>query len=71
MTWTRSAERFIRASDGEDDQRTYSLSRPTAKQIDKWKERLSAEDIESCRRFVEPFRLPYYPGFEPYVTSPT
>jgi hypothetical protein len=70
MTWTRRAERFIRASDGEDDRRTYSLSRPAAKQIDKWKERLSLEDIESCRRFVEPFGLPYYPGFEPYVTSP-
>jgi hypothetical protein len=71
MTWTRRAERFIRASDGVDDQRTYSMSRPTAKQIDKWKERLSAEDIESCRRFVEPFGLPYYPGFEPNGSSPT
>ncbi len=71
MAWTRSAERFIRASDAVDDQLTYSMSRPTAKQIDKWKERLSPDDIESCRRFVEPFGLPYYPGFEPYVTSGT
>ena len=36
-----AAERFIRGSDGEDDGRTYSMTRPTAKQIDKWKERLS------------------------------
>jgi hypothetical protein len=71
MTWTRRAERFIRASDGEDDRRIYSMRRPTAKQIDKWKERLSVEEIESCRRFVEPFGLPYYPGFEPYASSPT
>jgi len=70
MTWTPRAERFLRASDGADDQHTYSMSRPTAKQIDKWKERLSVDDIESCRRFVEPFGLPYYPGFEPYVTGP-
>jgi hypothetical protein len=25
------------------------------------------DEIEACRRFVEPFGLPYYPGFEPYV----
>jgi hypothetical protein len=67
MTWSVSAERFLRASDGEDDRRIYSLIRPTVAQIDKWKTRLSAEEIEACRRFVEPFGLPYYPGFEPYV----
>jgi len=70
MTWTRQAELFIRGSDSEGDQRTYSTFRPTTKQIDKWKDRLSAEEIESCRRFVEPFELPYYPGFEPYMTDP-
>ena len=69
LTWSRRAERFLLGSDREDDRRTYSLTRPTAKQVDKWKERLSAEDIEGCRRFVEPFGLPYYPGFEPYVSS--
>lgn len=46
------------------------MSRPTAKQIDKWKARLKLEEIESCRRFVEPFGVPYYPAFEPYVSSP-
>jgi sulfotransferase family protein len=70
MTWTRKAERFLRTSDGDDDRRFYSMSRPTAKQIDKWKQRLKVEEIESCRRFVEPFGLPYYPGFEPHVSRP-
>jgi hypothetical protein len=69
LTWSAGAERFIRESDNEADSRTYSTQRPTAKQIDKWKERLSREDIEACRRFVEPFGLPYYPGFEPRVGS--
>ena len=64
------AERFLGAADTEDDRRTYSMSRPTAKQIDKWKQRLAARSIESCRRFVEPFGLPYYPGFEPRVEQP-
>jgi hypothetical protein len=68
MSWSPRAERFLRDSDGEDDRKTYSLTRPTARQIDKWKERLAPEEIEACRRFVEPFGLPYYPGFEPYVT---
>jgi hypothetical protein len=45
------------------------MTRPTAKQIDKWKQRLSAADVEACRRFVDPFGLPFYPGFEPYVSS--
>jgi Sulfotransferase family len=69
LGWSRRAERFIRESDSEEDQRTYSMNRPTARQTDKWKARLSPEDIAACRRFVEPFGLPYYPGFEPYVSS--
>ncbi len=69
LRWTRRAEHFIRSSDSEEDQRTYSMTRPTAMQVDKWKARLQPADIEACRRFVEPFELPYYPGFEPYVSS--
>ena len=69
MTWTPGAERFIRAADTEKDPGTYSMRRPTARQIDKWKARLDPQDIDACRRFVEPFDLPYYPGFEPHVGS--
>ena len=69
--WSPRAARFIRESDAEDDQRTYSLTRPTARQADKWKQRLTPDDVAACRRFVEPFELPYYPGFEPQaVTGP-
>ncbi|HWB42178.1 MAG TPA: sulfotransferase [Gemmatimonadales bacterium] len=69
MTWSPRAERFIRASDGADDRRTYSMTRPTARQADKWKQRLSADDVAACRRFVEPFGLPYYPDFGTGVSS--
>jgi hypothetical protein len=69
MRWTSAAERFINASDTETDPGTYSMRRPTARQIDKWKTRLSPQEIEACRRFVEPFGLPYYPGFAPHVAS--
>ena len=67
LEWTPAAERFVLSSDAEDDHRVYSMTRPTARQIDKWVSRLSAEDIAACRRFVEPFELPYYPGFDPHV----
>ena len=69
LTWTPSAERFVRASNRDGDQRTYSVNRPTAREVDKWKSRLGNDEIEACRRFVEPFDLPYYPGFEPSVAS--
>jgi hypothetical protein len=69
LAWTHGAERFLRSSDTDADPRTYSLHRPTAAQIDKWKRELSHSDIEACRRFVEPFGLPYYPDFEPRVES--
>jgi hypothetical protein len=69
MTWTAGAERFIRAADTDNDLGTYSMRRPTAQQIDKWIVRLSREDVDACRRFVEPFDLPYYPGFAPHVGS--
>lgn len=69
LQWNSRAERFLRQSDQVGDDRRYSTNRPATKQVDKWKQGLSAEDIEACRRFVEPFELPYYPGFEPYVAS--
>ena len=35
------------------------------------KEWLTQGEIDACRRFVEPFELPYYPDFEPAVASLT
>ena len=69
MTWTPGAERFIRTADTASEPGTYSMRRRNARQIEKWKQRLRPEDIEACRRFVEPLGLPYHPGFEPRVGS--
>lgn len=69
LTWTPGAERFLRAADTAADPGTYSMRRPTALQIDKWRQGISPEEVEACRRFVEPFGLPYYPAFEPRVGS--
>jgi hypothetical protein len=71
LSWSPKAERFIRRADAPGDNRASSLNRPTARQIDNWKDRLRPEETQECRRFVDPFGLPYYPGFEPYVASPS
>ena len=65
LRWSRNAERFLRAADRAGDTGAYSLNRSAAAQIDGWKRRLAAEEIAACRRFVEPFEVPYYPNFEP------
>ena len=67
MTWNAGTERGCGSTNTEGDNRTYSLNRPTAIQVDGGRSGCSREEIEACRRFVEPFGLPYYPDFEPYV----
>ena len=59
----------MRETSTDGDNLVYSLHRPTASQVDRWKEQVAPGEIEACRRFVEPFGLPYYPDFEPYVES--
>lgn len=67
MPWNQETDRRVRETNAEGDNLTYSLKRPTTFQVDRWKDRVGPEEIEACRRFVEPFGLPYYPDFEPYV----
>lgn len=69
LTWNARALREIRKTNTRSDDLTYSVRRPAAVQVDRWKDLVAAEEIEACRRFVEPFELPYYPDFEPYVES--
>jgi hypothetical protein len=69
MSWDARTERRVRETNAAGDNRTYSLNRPTALQVDRWKQQVSSEEIEACRRFVEPFGLPYYPDFEPHVDT--
>jgi hypothetical protein len=71
LSWSTRAERFIDRANTEGDRRSSSLNRLATRQVDEWKNRLSREEIEACRRFVAPFGLPYYPDFEPYVASPS
>jgi len=69
MTWNEWTDQRVGETNTDGDNRAYSLNRPTSYQVDQWKERVSPDEIEACRRFVEPFGLPYYPDFEPYVES--
>jgi Sulfotransferase family len=69
MPWNRRTARRVRETNSEGDDATYSVRRSTSIQVDRWKDRVTPQEIDECRRFVEPFGLPYYPEFEPYVKS--
>ncbi len=69
LTWSDRTEARIEQTNTEGDSGAYSLQRRAAAQIALWKTKLTAEEVAACRRFVEPFGLPYYPDFEPAVGS--
>jgi len=72
LEWTAAAERFLTTANRRQGEGwAYSLHRVTARQVDGWRPRLTQGEIDACRRFVEPFDLPYYPDFEPAVASVT
>jgi sulfotransferase family protein len=65
LRWTERPRSFLVQADHGGDDRPYSLARQSEAQVDIWRQRLSAEEVAQCRRFVEPFGLPYYPDFDP------
>jgi len=65
LQWNAKATSFLMHANQPGDDRPYSLRRNSEAQVDVWKQRLSPDEIAQCRRFVEPFGLPYYPVFEP------
>jgi hypothetical protein len=69
MTWNSRALRGVRETNARGDDLTYSVRRAAGLQVDRWKHLVTVDEIEACRRFVEPFELPYYPDFEPRVDS--
>ncbi len=65
LQWTdRVSDLIARAStaSGRESDRTNSMHtfRDSRKQIDRWRNKLSAEQIEQVKRFVLPFNLPWY-----------
>ena len=71
LDWAPPAERFLSRANQEGAGWAYSLERSAARQVDRWRPRLTQAEIDACRRFVEPFGLPYYPDFEPAVETIT
>lgn len=69
LAWTPAARHFLEQHDRRDD-RSYSMQRRSREEIDRWRSELSARDIEECRRFAEPFGLPFYPDFQPTPRDP-
>ncbi len=64
------ARRFIEAHAREADSGHYSLYRDPRQQAARWREEVAAADVAACRRFAEPFGLPFYPDFGPVSIEP-
>jgi len=60
LDWSGRVEKFIEQTTTKEKPGTYSISRTTGKQINKWKSEMSRFEIEQVRNFVEPFNLPFY-----------
>jgi len=69
LTWTADSDRFVSESDQADDE-VQSMRRSARDEIDRWKHELHPAEIAACRRVVERFDLPWYPGFEPVTDDP-
>ncbi|WP_432478388.1 sulfotransferase [Nocardioides sp. GXQ0305] len=69
LSWTRATEEFLSTHD-QHDSSPYSMQRRSTDEISKWKAELPPASVEECRRFVEPFDLPWFPDFEPRASDP-
>lgn len=66
LAWTQEAEAFVEGHADERSHRPYSLKRKSEEQIDRWQAEVSSEEIDTCRRYAEPFGLPFYTDFDPW-----
>ncbi len=69
LRWGDEAASFVDGHPDEHSDRPYSLKRDSEAQIDKWTAEVSAEDLAACRRFAEPFGLPFYENFDPWAAD--
>ena len=60
LNWGSKVKKFINRTTTEEELGTYSVSKVTDKQINKWKKEMSRSEIEQVRSFVEPFNLSFY-----------
>jgi len=60
LTWTDKVQKYINQTTTEEKPGTYSTNRITKNQADKWKSRMTPEEIDQVRKFAEPFNIPYY-----------
>ena len=60
LDWSRRVEKFVKRTTVKEKSGTYSISKVSEKQIDKWKHEMTRDEIEQVRKFVEPFNLSIY-----------
>ena len=70
LTWDDGAAAFLAEADRPGDTASQSMRRSSRDEIDKWKGQVDLTDQDACRRVVERFELPWYPGFSTAVEPP-
>lgn len=70
VPFTRAGRRFLERSDRGGDRRMHSLRRAARQEVGRWQHELDPDDVRACRRVVEQFELPWYPGFGPLPIEP-
>jgi hypothetical protein len=60
LGWTDKVQKYINKSTNKEKPGTFSTYRVTKNQIDKWKKKMTQDEINQVRNFVEPFNLPFY-----------
>lgn len=60
LKWTEKVDRYVNRSTSKVKPGTFSPFRVTKNQTNKWKNKMTNDEIEQVRKFVEPFNLPYY-----------
>jgi hypothetical protein len=60
LDWTDKVQKYINRSTNKEKPGAFSTYRVTKNQINKWKKKLTPDEINQVRNFVEPFNLPFY-----------
>jgi hypothetical protein len=60
IPWSEAVDQFITQKTSSEEPGTFSTGRITQKQIDKWRRRLSSDEVGQVYSMVAPFNLPFY-----------
>ncbi len=62
LPWTDRVAKYVQKTSTTEVPGRYSGVRVSAKQLDKWKAKMTQEQVDTVRRCIEVFELPFYQG---------